>query len=919
MEAVVPRLKKLESRNGSGFSLIEMIVASAIFAIAAAVAFILYTAAQKSYKLGENFTDQQQSTRVAFDRMLSDIRLAGFNYNPDGDTTRVDEQVEGAWDTAVTIRGDFDFEDPAASVAPEAALAGSNYDVVSTGNDEIVTYVLAKPGPSGPATLTLRLDPDKPRAKTLKTVTIPNAVLIQNNPPYTLYRVTMADVTGAFPASPQASTNFVFEPVAENIRTMTFQYYADGGTLLSPNTPATSADDIGGADAGGSTRARIRRISINLVGMTPDEDLDYTDVSDATATSHYRKFDLQSDVNMENMGRTGIRDLDVTPPPAPTNIQLVAGHCQGVLVKWDSPASSAGVSSYTVKYWLSATPTATQTINASYPHSEYGILDHLAHALVPGLTLGSNYCFQVQAKDSSGNQSAWAPASSPPCIVVTEASTPATPLNLQATGNGTLAPLDSQIKVTWDEVRSNAADVTGDPNLLDGHTILRDPYGYKLYRDVTSIFTPDDAVNLVAGPTVLGAGATSHLDTTAVACKDYYYKLVTTDKCGTLSAASAAANGHSFSTANPAVPPNVTTSRTTNSIVTVSWRNVGLDVTGRKIGIETYNIFRAMALYGYPAPTNPGDYSKRDSVTVPPLQDPVTYADKLDGTDINNLNNNMVFWYAVSAVNGCGLEGARSVPTDMYCTFNGILTPAPANGAKNAGPVVLSLVVKGNDNYVRLRVRVVDRSSPPLEVYNNEIFPTPSCTGTCTFALGSWDPGTATGVYDLYWEVESSVGCTKVLQTTYEVTANTACKISATNPSTNPITGSAKNTSLAWDLQNNAGLNLEILSMVIRWTNGTGSLGTHRLQSIEWPVGTVVQTFSNTLTPATASWFPGLPHSATANASCPTCPILRMQLTWDTSIANNSNSESVTVDYNWQDSNSQTGMCTLTIIGEPVL
>src|SRR5881628_4001932 len=116
-----------------------MMVASAIFAIAAAVAFILYSAAQKSYKAGENSTDQQQATRVAFDRMISDIRLAGFNTNPDGDTTRVDEQIEGMWDTAVTIRGDFDFEDPAASVSPESLLAGTNYNVVSTGNDEIVT------------------------------------------------------------------------------------------------------------------------------------------------------------------------------------------------------------------------------------------------------------------------------------------------------------------------------------------------------------------------------------------------------------------------------------------------------------------------------------------------------------------------------------------------------------------------------------------------------------------------------------------------------------------------------------------------------------------------------------------------------------------------------------------------------------
>src|SRR5260221_8379936 len=111
-----------------------MVVATAIFALAASVAFILYTAAQKSYKAGENSSDQQQSTRVAFDRMISDVRLAGLNTNPDGDTTRVDEQIEGAWDTAVTGRGGFDREDPLASPRPQSAPAGNGLHTGSTRN-----------------------------------------------------------------------------------------------------------------------------------------------------------------------------------------------------------------------------------------------------------------------------------------------------------------------------------------------------------------------------------------------------------------------------------------------------------------------------------------------------------------------------------------------------------------------------------------------------------------------------------------------------------------------------------------------------------------------------------------------------------------------------------------------------------------
>src|SRR5438093_1832776 len=374
-----------------------MMVASAIFAIAAAVAFILYSAAQKSYKAGENFTDQQQSTRVAFDRMVSDIRLAGFNTNPDGDASRIDEQVEGMWDTAITIRGDFDFEDPVASTTPESSLPGAVYNVVSTGNDEVVTYVLAKPGPVGSDTLTLRFDTDRPRTKTLKTVTIPNVAVVQSNPPYTLYRVTATNVVGAFPSSPQASSAFVYEPVAENIRSMSFLYYDDGGNLLNPNTPANAGDDIGGGDANITVRARARRIAVSIVGMTQDEDLDYTDPTDATATSHYRKFDLQSDVNPENLGKTGVKDIDITPPPTPTGVAVVPGHCQGMLVKWDQPASTSGVTSYVVKFYQSTTPSSFTTRSFTYPHLDYGTLDYLVHGFVSGLSMGTNYCFLVQA------------------------------------------------------------------------------------------------------------------------------------------------------------------------------------------------------------------------------------------------------------------------------------------------------------------------------------------------------------------------------------------------------------------------------------------------------------------------------------------------------------------------------------------
>ncbi|HZN02847.1 MAG TPA: prepilin-type N-terminal cleavage/methylation domain-containing protein, partial [Candidatus Polarisedimenticolia bacterium] len=671
-----------------GFSLVEMLVASAVFAIVAAVVFIFYTAAQKSYKSGENFSEQQQSTRVAFDRMISDMRLAGFNTNPDGDATRVDEQIEGAWDTAVTIRGDFDFEDTSANASPEAALPGAVYNVVSTGNDEIVTYVLAKPGPVGSDSLTIRVDANRPRVKAVQTVTIPNVVLVQNDPPYTLYRVTLRDVAGAFPGAPQAVTSFSYEPVADNIRTLTFQYMPDAGTVpLNANTPANTADDIGGGDATALTRSIIRKISVNLVGMTPDEDLDYVDASDATATTHYRKFDLSSDVNPENLGKTGVKDIDVTPPPAPTNISLVPGHCKGLLVKWDTPSSSSGVTSYGLKYWPNGAPNPFSTAAVTYPHSEFGVVDFEGHGFVAGLNNGTSYCVQVQARDVVGNQSGWAPGTAP-CATVAEASTPDVPQNLTATGNGTLAPQDSQIVLTWNEVKNNSNNVTNDPDLLNAHTILRDGKGYKLYRDTVSTFTPDDATNLVAPNTILGNGVLTWTDTAVANCQTYYYKLKASDTCDVLSNASTGATGQASTLIAPNAPTGVTGARTSIQTVTLSWTPVTTKVDGTTTFVNQYKVYRTKQPYGtILASLSSGAFSLLGVATSN------TYVDNLAGADISDLNNRtQALYYQVAAADLCGNESTRSGGVDVACNI-GNITVNPADGASASGMVPISLSI----------------------------------------------------------------------------------------------------------------------------------------------------------------------------------------------------------------------------------
>jgi hypothetical protein len=236
--------------------------------------------------------------------------MAGFNYNPDGDPTRPDEQIEAAYDTAIVIRADFDAQDPTRRNVPESSLEGGGFDSVSTGNDEIVLYALAKP--NGPNWSAIPLDVDVadiPRDGSTETVTVGGLALIHDHPPYNLYRITLSDDSSALLGGRAGVRTLVME----NVLSMSFRYYDSAGRQLNSSfNLATLSDDIGGLDTPTAVtqRAGIRRIEIDLIGLTRDPDPTWIDSRDPNpATRAFRKFRLRGDVTPRNLGVTGVADL----------------------------------------------------------------------------------------------------------------------------------------------------------------------------------------------------------------------------------------------------------------------------------------------------------------------------------------------------------------------------------------------------------------------------------------------------------------------------------------------------------------------------------------------------------------------------------------------------------------------------------
>src|SRR4051794_38315542 len=202
--------------NQRGFSLAEIATAVAVFAIIFIAALMIYDRSNKMFSQNAQAAEMQQTTRVAFEKLVQDVRLAGFDYKRGGipstnypvwkkaatyvvgqmivpnvnnghiyrcttggtsgatppvswSTTSAatvndngvvwqeagsltaafdqpDEQVEYAWTSAIAMRGNYDYDQANDSShydhGRESTLESTQFPVVTTGNHEIITYVL---------------------------------------------------------------------------------------------------------------------------------------------------------------------------------------------------------------------------------------------------------------------------------------------------------------------------------------------------------------------------------------------------------------------------------------------------------------------------------------------------------------------------------------------------------------------------------------------------------------------------------------------------------------------------------------------------------------------------------------------------------------------------------------------------------
>jgi prepilin-type N-terminal cleavage/methylation domain-containing protein len=66
-------------RRCAGFSLVEILVSTALFSVVLASMYLLYTTMLGTMSRGEMFSDLQQNARVGLQRMVQEVRMAGYD------------------------------------------------------------------------------------------------------------------------------------------------------------------------------------------------------------------------------------------------------------------------------------------------------------------------------------------------------------------------------------------------------------------------------------------------------------------------------------------------------------------------------------------------------------------------------------------------------------------------------------------------------------------------------------------------------------------------------------------------------------------------------------------------------------------------------------------------------------------------
>ena len=272
-------------RKDKGITLIELLVALVISGILIGAIYHTFIGQQKTYTVQDQVVDMQQSVRGSINRMMREIRMAGFgnvsmllpapygsgpgvtvNGKTYNDVVNLDTPVAGAVTILLGVGSTTLTAVPASNQVTVSSLTDSEGNTLfDTGNRKYVSV-------GGVESYTIT-------NITGKTLTLSGNLTYNHSPGVLVYgiRAVSYQVNGTQTLLRDENTGAGAQAVADNIESLQFGYLDANG-----NPPAKNAD--------------IRVVQITLKARTGMSDAEYK------TNGGYRERQISSEAHLKNMG-----------------------------------------------------------------------------------------------------------------------------------------------------------------------------------------------------------------------------------------------------------------------------------------------------------------------------------------------------------------------------------------------------------------------------------------------------------------------------------------------------------------------------------------------------------------------------------------------------------------------------------------